>query len=72
MGERWAPPANELVWGGLTRGETMLGCDSICGLNCPGKCCVILIPAELGWNCFWYIILFILLDWLLGEVELAL
>lgn len=49
-----------------------MGWESICGLYWPGKCGVILIPAELGWNCFWYSMLFILLDWLLGEVELAL
>ena len=41
-------------------------------MNWPAKCGFILRAAELGWNCFWYWRLFILLDWLLGEVELAL
>lgn len=43
-----------------------------CGANCAGKGCVILTAAAADWNCFWYTMLFILLDWLLGLVELAL
>lgn len=29
IGDRWTPPAKELVWVGRTRGETMLGWDRI-------------------------------------------
>lgn len=33
-----------------------------CGANCAGKGCVILTAAAADWNCFWYTMLFILLD----------